>query len=203
MKQTSQAHHNSLDRNPQWMGLLLATCLSFLPWAAVYSANEPVDLKTVSVVGIQLADVDTTQVREHLWSIGGFKQASATYHQGNVDKFFTWSRIRDSYYLEFRYNHTGNVTSVKRLYRPYSTEHNNRRTAISTREVALKLIDQAGQPSRTVKKGWGGTLSYASYEWEDDNIKIVVDREGSEKLGNVFVEYTVKNESPYAVAQLD
>ena len=174
-----------------------------LPFQASQAEDEVVDLKAVSVLGIKPAEFNIPKVREHLWNIGGFMQAKSTIRQRNIDKFFAWSRIRDSYYLEFRYNHVGNITSVKRLYRPYSTEHASRRTPISTREVAFELINQAGQPSKVLRKGWGGTLAYSSYEWEDDNIRIVVDREGSEKLGNVFVEYTVKNESPYAIAQLD
>lgn len=183
--------------------MILIACFSWLPWVSLHAADETVDLRTITVVGIEPANVDIPQVREHLLSIGGFKQARSTIRQGNIDKFFTWSRIRDSYYLEFRYNHKGSVTSVKRLYRPYSTENSNRRTPISTKEVALKLIEQAGQPNRMLRKGWGGTLTYSSYEWEDDSIKIVVDREGGERLGNVFVEYIVKNESPYAIAKLD
>lgn len=197
----SPTPNNNINRNRAWLSVLLTACL--MPWSFLHAAADSIDLKTVSVVGIKPASADLPQVREHLWSIGGFKQAGSTIRQGNIDKFFTWSRIRDSYYLEFRYNHAGDVTSVKRLYRPYSTEHSNRRTPISTKEVALKLIDQAGQPNRMQRKGWGGTLSYSSYEWEDDNMKIVVDREGSEKLGNVYIEYTVKTASPYAVARLD
>ena len=172
-------------------------------WQPVWAEEEPVDLKTVSVLGIKPAEFNIPKIREHLWNIGGFMQARSTVRQRNVDKFFAWSRIRDSYYLQVRYNHVGNVTSIKRLYRPYSTEHSNRRTPISTKEVAIKLIEQAGQPSRILRKGRGGTLSYSSFEWEDDNIEIVVDREGSEKLGNVFIEYVVKNESPYAIAQVE
>lgn len=181
--------------------LMTLGMLTLLPWQLTH-AQDRIDLTTVTVLGIEPTNFNLNQVREHLWNIGGFLQARSTIRQRNVDKFFTWSRIRDSYYLEVRYNHVGNITSIKRLYRPYSTEQSNRRSAITTREVALELVKQAGQPHKTVRKGWGGTLAYSSFEWEDDNIKIVVDREGSEKLGNIFVEYTVKNESPFAIAQL-
>lgn len=181
----------------------LALVLSAVPLQFTWAVEEPVDLTTVAVLGIKPAEFNIPKIREHLWNIGGFMQARSTLKQRNIDKFFAWSRIRDSYYLEVRYNHIGNVTSLKRLYRPYSIEQSNKRTAISTKDVALELIGQAGQPSRMVRKGWGGSLTYSSFEWEDDNIKIVVDREGSEKLGNVFVEYIVKNQSPYAIAQLE
>jgi len=189
--------------NKQVLSLFIVMLFASVPWSLSHAEDEPIDLKTVTVLGMKPAEFTIPKVREHLWNIGGFMQAKSTIRQQNIDKFFAWSRIRDSYYLEFRYNHIGNVTSVKRLYRPYSTEHSNKRSAINTKEVALKLIEQAGQPNKVIRKGWGGTLAYSSYEWEDDNIRIVVDREGSEKLGNIFVEYIVKNESPFAIAQLE
>jgi len=160
-------------------------------------------LDQVTLLGIDLATADLNQVREQLWAIGGFMQARSTVRQRNVDKFFTWSRMRDSYYVEFRYNNLGKVTSVKRLYRPYSIEHQNRRTAITTDEVAEQLLADLGESPFMARKGWGGSLSYSSYRWEDDKIQILVDREGGEQFGNVFVRYTVKTQSPYAVAQND
>ena len=160
-------------------------------------------LKETEFLGLKLIEADINKVRAHLWDIGGFLQAKTTIRQRNIDKFFTWSTIQDSYHVVFRYNHAGKVVSVKRLYRPYSTENSNRRTAISTREVALKLIEQLGQPSRIETKGWGGMPSYPSYTWQDESMKVVVDREGSEYLGNVFVKYTVKTQKPYAVDKND
>lgn len=163
--------------------------------------SQTVDLNEVKLLGIKLSEAGLNKVRQHLWDIGGFQQAQSTVRQRNVDKFFTWSRIRDSYYVEFRYNNAGKVTSAKRLYRPYSLESSNRRSVISTREVVLELIPTLGQPHQVTRKGWGGTLSYSSFVWEDDKMKITVDREGSELLGNVFVEYQIKTQPLYDVAQ--
>lgn len=187
--------------------LITALVFCMLTATSISSANaaEPEaarDLSKVKLLGLQLSSADLNVVRKHLWDIGGFQQARSTVRQRNIDKFFTWSRIRDSYYVEFRYNNAGNITSVRRLFRPYSIENSNRRSAISTRDVALELIPEIGQPMQVEKKGWGGTMTYSSYRWEDDNIKVVVDREGGESLGNVFVEYTVKTQSPYEVAQI-
>lgn len=182
--------------------MVLLTAASWIP-ASAAETDENTELGEIRVLGLELAKADLDSVRKHLWDIGGFMQAETTIRQRNIDKFYPWSRLRDSYYLEFRYNHAGKVTSYKRLYRPYSTEHNNRRTAVTTREVALKLIPKMGQPTQTVRKGWGGTHAYSSFRWEDDKMRVVIDREGSDQLGNVFVEYTIKNESPYAVAQTE
>lgn len=183
-------------------GWLIAAVLQMAVISVEAADEENPPLAQVTLLGIELATANLNQVREQLWDIGGFMQARSTVRQRNIDKFFTWSRIRDSYYVEFRYNNSGNVTSVKRLYRPYSIEHQNRRSAITTDEVAEKLSADLGQPFMA-RKGWGGSLSYSSYRWEDDKIQVLIDREGGEQLGNVFVQYTIKEQSPYAVAQKD
>lgn len=165
------------------------------------NTNKP--LKDIEFLGLKIAEANINSVRSHLWDIGGFLQAKTTVRQRNIDKFFPWSTIRDSYHVTFRYNHAGNVISVVRLYRPYSNESSNRRTQISTKEIALKLIADLGQPSEIKRKGWGGMPSYPSYTWQDENMIIEVDREGSEYLGNVFVKYTIKTQKPYEVIRQD
>ncbi len=156
-------------------------------------------LKEAEFLGLKLVDANINSVRAHLWDIGGFMQAKSTIRQRNIDKFYPWSTIRDSYYVSFQYNHAGNVVSVVRLFRPYSTEQANKYTQISTKDVALQLIEQLGKPSHVQRKGWGGTPSYTSYIWQDDEMKITVDREGSEYLGNVFIKYEIKNNKRYEV----
>ncbi len=179
--------------------LLLIACCIFSP-PSLYAA-ETTPASDVNVLGINLIQADITSVRNQLWNIGGYLQAKSSVKQHNYDKFFPWSTMRDSYYILFRYNHAGKITSVKRLYRPYSIEQNNRRTAITTREVARSLIQQLGAPSQVQTKGWGGSLGYRSYTWQDDKVTITVDREGGEKLGNIFVQYTVNIHDPYEVVQ--
>lgn len=159
--------------------------------------NKPVS--EIKLLGINLLEANLTSIRQHLNNLGGFLQAKSTIKQTNTDKFFPWSNNRDSYYFQFRYNHAGKVTSVKRLYRPYSILQSNRRSAIQTKDIALELTKRLGQPTSIIRKGWGGTQNYTSYTWQDDKMTIKVDREGSELLGNVFVEYTVTVHDPYEV----
>ncbi|MDX1351735.1 MAG: hypothetical protein R3254_01895 [Thiomicrorhabdus sp.] len=161
------------------------------------TANKP--LKEIEFLGLKLAEANLNSVRSHLWDIGGFMQAKSTIKQRNIDKFYPWSTIRDSYYVTFLYNHSGKVVSVKRVYRPYSIINQNRRTPIQTQDIARNLTQEIGQPKSVKRKGWGGGMSYLSYTWQDDDIEIKIDREGSEILGNVFVEYTIKNNKPYEV----
>lgn len=163
----------------------------------VDTSNKP--LKETRFLGLKLIDADLNTVRTHLWDIGGFQQAQTTIKQRNIDRFFPKSTIRDSYHITFRYNHAGNVVSVRRVYRPYSIENSNKRTDIQTKDVALKLISELGQPSQSIRKGWGGSLSYQSYIWQDETMQITVDREGSERLGNVYIEYIIKTRDRYVV----
>jgi hypothetical protein len=159
--------------------------------------NNQVNLIDAKFLGLKLSGANINSVRAHLWDIGGFSQARTTVRQRNVDKFFTWSSIRDSYHVTFNYNHNGEVVSLIRLYRPYSTLQTNKHTPISTEDVALELINELGQPTLIERKGWGGTPSYPSYIWQDEAIRITVDREGSEMFGNVFVKYELKNNPRY------
>ncbi|MCF6298595.1 MAG: hypothetical protein L3J01_01805 [Thiomicrorhabdus sp.] len=179
--------------------LPLTFCCFFLP--PLLQAAETVPASELKVLGISLMEADITSVRSHLWDIGGYLQAKGSVKQHNYDKFFPWSTMRDSYYILFRYNHAGKITSVKRLYRPYSIEQSNRRSAIKTRDIALPLIQKLGQPTHIQTKGWGGTLRYRAYTWKDDKVTITIDREGGEKLGNIFIQYTVNIHDPYEVVK--
>ncbi len=177
--------------------LLLIVCLISLP--PLVQAAEKTPASELKVLGLSLIEADITSVRSHLWDIGGYLQAKSSVKQHNYDKFFPWSTMRDSYYILFRYNHAGKITSVKQLYRPSSIEQNNRRTVIKTRDIALPIIQKLGPPTQVQTKGWGGTLSYRAYTWQDDKVTITIDREGGEKLGNIFVQYTVHIHDPYEV----
>lgn len=164
--------------------------------------EQPVKgLNETEFLGLKLAEANINSVRSHLWDVGGFLQAKSTVKQRNIDKFYPWSTIRDSYYISFEYNHAGNVVSVTRLYRPYSTELNNKRSAITTKEVALKFISEYGQPTAIQTKGWGGSPSYPSFIWENEMLRILIDREGSELYGNVFIRYEIKNNRRFEVAE--
>lgn len=173
--------------------ILLTLSIYSLPSQAVKFKNAgslPID--DVKILGVKIVGQEVKVVRQLLWDIGGFKQAASTLRQGNIDKFFTYSQSKDSYYIEFRYNPQGKVTKVKRMFRYISTQYNNRLTPINTRDVAREIAAQIGEPTKTVRKSWGAGPSYNSYIWESDNIIVVVDREGSDYYGNIFVEYKNK-----------
>ncbi|VAW44916.1 hypothetical protein MNBD_GAMMA03-802 [hydrothermal vent metagenome] len=183
--------------NKQLLLIFCFFCLNFPPPLLHAAENTPVS--KLKVLGISLIEADVTSVRSHLWDIGGYLQAKSSVEQHNYDKFFPWSTMRESYYILFRYNHAGKITSVKQLYRPYSIKQNNQRTAIKIRDIALPFIQKLGQPTQIQTKGWGGSLSYRAYTWQDDKVTITIDREGGEKLGNIFIQYTVNIHDPYDV----
>lgn len=179
--------------------LLLSITLLIFSITA-FSAETPAPLDEVKFLGIKVVGAKRDQIVEHMWAIGGFSQARSSMKKKGFDRFFTKYRMRDSYFIDFRYTAQKELVSVKRLFRPQSTVYQNRRDAIQTRQVALDLIEQIGQPTQIQRKSWGGTPSYDAYIWENDNIKVTVDREGSEILGNVFVLYEIKTD-PYLVAE--
>ncbi|MGC9385369.1 MAG: hypothetical protein ACP5D0_00340 [Hydrogenovibrio sp.] len=169
-------------------------------WTAEDTPETPKTVDEITLFGLSLVDLKAKDIRKHLRQLGGFHEARATYAQRNIDKFFPWSRMKDSYYVEFRYDGTGRLTSVYRLYRPESIAFENRLSRITTREVAQTIVSQIGQPTQVVRKGWGGSPDYTAYIWKSDQMTVEVDRQGSELYGNVFVRYTV-NRDPYLVAE--
>ncbi len=184
--------------------LTLSSFILIAPNFAVQAAEMPIKpVSEVDFLGLDLIKADLNTVRSHLWDIGGFLQAKTTVKQRNIDKFFPWSNLRDSYYVQFRYNHAGKITSVKRLYRPYSQESAHPNNEIKTKDIALQLIKEVGQPTSVTRKGWGGSLKYSAYTWQDDKVTIKVDREGSTKLGNVFIEYIIDINDPFEVNKED
>ncbi len=179
--------------------------LSLFFWTLPHSSQAEEAVTTpvsqVKFLGLELLSADVESVRSHFWDIGGFSQARATVRQRNVDKFFSWSRIRDSYYVQFRYNPSGKVISVKRLYRPYSQNSGQPNNEIHSGDIALELMQMIGPPTRILKKGWGSSQKYSAYTWQDEKLTIKIDREGGSKLGNTYIEYTVNTNDPFEVAQ--
>lgn len=175
---------------------LVFIAFTFFPPTGIAAESEK--LKNVKIMGIDPYQADFKKVRKHFLELGGFWLSRDAFdHQHiNLDKFYPWSNMRDSYYIAFNYNPAGKITSVKRVYRPYS-KHFNKRTALETRDIARHLIEELGQPTQIVRKGWGGMPTYPSYIWQNEQYEIRIDREGSEILGNVFVEYTLKSHDRY------
>ncbi|WP_127470925.1 hypothetical protein [Thiomicrorhabdus aquaedulcis] len=185
---------------------LVMLCLVMLNSANLYAQDAqpdapPVKVSEVKVLGLSLLSANKKDVSKHLNDLGGFTQERSTQGHNNISRFFPISNQRDSYDFTFRFNTAGSITSVKRLYRPYSLQHSNQRTPLQTKDIALSFITQIGQPSFINRKGNGGPNTYLSYVWQDDQLKITVDREGSEKHGDVFVEYQVKGNDPFLLAK--
>lgn len=180
---------------PLYYFTFLLLFASQVSWAAV-------PIKDVTLLGIKLSDSNLDKVREHMWDIGGFLQDRSTVKQRNIDKFFTSSNLKESSYVKFRYNNSGYVTSAIQLYRPISIHHKNSRNPIQTRDVALDIIRQIGEPNQVLSKGWGGSPNYRSYIWKDEYITVIVDREGGEIFGRVFVKFIVNKQDPFYVEVL-
>ncbi|MBO1925149.1 hypothetical protein [Thiomicrorhabdus sp. 6S3-12] len=162
-----------------------------------YSA-EPLPPKQVRFLGLEVAKLTQKQVRQQLWQIGGFKFSRSSLQQHNIDKFFTQTRLEDSYSVTFYYNDLGEVTRFRRLYRPYSARRDNNGQLLNTQRVASELSKELG-PALIQRKGWGGFHPYLSYSWQDDEVAIRIDRVGEHPLGDVFIEYRIKKHDPYAV----
>ncbi|PIQ03785.1 MAG: hypothetical protein CO158_00675 [Piscirickettsiaceae bacterium CG_4_9_14_3_um_filter_43_564] len=177
---------------------LLITLLSLTFFTAA-QANEPKPIDQVTVVGINPLKQSLNSVRRHLWNIGGFKQATFSVRKRNVDKFFAVNRLLEIYYLEFYYDNAGRITTIYQLYRPTSHRFSESVIPTNTRDLAQKMMQQIGEPTRIEVKGSSGSPNYAAYIWQDDKITVKIDREDNDAFGNIFVQYTVNQRDPYLV----
>ena len=172
-----------------WLGWLMS------PIALAQTAPEQAEL-----LGIKLTEADMKSVRAHLNNLGGFKQDRATADHHNMDKFFAYSNLRDSYYVQFRYDANGKVVSAKRLLRRSGNHFNNDYRDVETQQVARQLIETYGQPNQVIRKSLNGLPSYASFVWQDDEVRITVDRVGSDRYAPIFIEYEVSTD-PFVAKQ--
>lgn len=177
---------------PLMLSILIAPVMSSFGAEETSAEKSVPKLEDITFLGAKLIEQDLNSMRKLLWNTGGFMQARSTIRQKNIDKFFPWSNLRDSYYIECRYTPEGKLSSLYRLYRPSSLELNNRRSGITTQEVAQLIQKKVKQAPIVITKSWGGSGTYRAYIWENDKIKITVDRQGSERWGNVFVLYQIK-----------
>ncbi len=160
------------------------------------ASEEVIAPKDIKIFDLPLLTTTQKQVNKHFATIGGFKQSRTSFGEKHYDKFYSHSQLADSYYLDFRFNNAGQVTRLIRVYRPYnhsvidSVDQNSQ--ALTTKRLAQKFVKILGQPTSMERKGWGGFKPYTAYIWEDDAMKITIDRQGNESLGKVFMRYEIK-----------
>lgn len=150
---------------------------------------EAQTLSDVTFLGLNLFEADKSSVRKHLNHLGGFRQERATFSHPNLDKFFPVSQLKDSYYVEFRYDANGQIVSVKRLFRRNGVHLVNQYRDLTTQDIARLMINDLGQPQQTARKVNEGGLSYPSYTWQTDQLTIRVDHLGSNSLQPIFIHY--------------
>lgn len=174
--------------------------LGWLGWLTTPIALAQTPPEQAELLGIKLTEADMKSVRAHLNNLGGFKQDRATADHHNMDKFFAYSNLRDSYYVQFRYDANGKVVSAKRLLRRSGNHFNNDYRDVETQQVARQLIETYGQPNQVIRKSLNGLPSYASFVWQDDEVRITVDRVGSDRYAPIFIEYEVSTD-PFVAKQ--
>lgn len=192
----SQFKTNKFSRiKQQTRALLLAVSASLFaaPIQAEIQTTKPAD---ATLLGLVLAKTDQEAVRDHLQNLGGFKPEFPRLHRPNIDKFFTVSNQRDSYYFEFRYDANGKVVAAKRLYRIGGKELINEYRDLTTTDLAREMIKTFGQPNQIIRKARDGRQAYPAYVWFDDEMTITLDHRGSDFSAPIFVEYQL-NRNPF------
>ncbi len=169
-------------------GLVISLTLPMLGGAQVVAPQE------ARLLGIKLLEADMDKVREQLSNLGGFQQERATLNHRNLDKFFTRSNLRDSYYVEFRYDANGKVISAKRLLRRSGLKYRNDYADLQTEDVARDLVKTFGQPHAVERKSRDGAPTYPAYIWRDEQLVIRIDRVGSDRYAPIFISYELQRD---------
>jgi hypothetical protein len=169
-------------------GLLISLTLPMQGWAQVVAPQQ------ATLLGIKLLEADMDKVRKHLTDLGGFQQERATLNHRNLDKFFTRSNLRDSYYVEFRYDANGKLISAKRLLRRSGLKYRNDYADLQTEDVARDLVKTFGQPHAVERKSRNGAPTYPAYTWQDDQLIIRIDRVGSDRYAPIFISYELQRD---------
>ena len=177
---------------PLWLSLTISVI-----GPSISLAGDPF-IEQINPIGLDLAATDVAGVRDHLWQLGGVSLARKS-NGHNFDKFFTRTRFEDSRYLTFRYDPQGQVVSFKRVYHPLKAKVRNQSRRVQTRDIAQKLAQTLGPATDRRYKTWAGMPGYSVYIWEDETLKIQIDRQGSDPMGDVYILYTLKARDPNQV----
>lgn len=157
--------------------------------------EKPLAVQDVTLFGLKLRTANLNDIRKHLWRLGGFLQAHTTLRQINVDRFYSWSRSRDSYYVEFHYDPKGRFQWAVQVFRyhPHKIlEHAPSPAPLTTTTIMNRLRQQLGPPQTVRLKQASGMPAYPRYEWQDEVMEVIVDRMDGDPLQPVVVIYRLK-----------
>jgi len=185
--------------------LIFATVftLTLTYWSIGQAAEPEAQIKPqqTTLFDLKILQTDQQAVLQHFSAIGGFQRYKISLKNGNFDKYYSHSQLNDSYYLDFRYNSAGQLVKVNLLYRPFSDKMQSRyakgNAPLNTRTLALQFTQIYGPATLIQRKGWGGITTYDAYTWEDEQIKIQLDRQNNDPLGNILVSYQIKQLPQY------
>ncbi|MDX1796161.1 MAG: hypothetical protein R3219_05485, partial [Hydrogenovibrio sp.] len=78
------------------------------------AADTAQRISEFTFLGLQLDGANKSLIEGQMNNLGGFKKARSTAKADNIDKYFPVNRMRDSYFVQFRYRYDGELFSVKR-----------------------------------------------------------------------------------------
>lgn len=166
--------------------LLGALSLASFPlWAA--SASD------FTLLGMKLAGSDKEEIRKSLYDWDGFQQSPSSLYRKQWDRFFPKNLMRETYYLDFRYEKDGKFSSLRILYRPHHAEYSRPASSIDTQALLQQLVPLIGSPQQRVRHTSPGIAGYNGYRWEDEQSVIELAREDEHPARPVVLTMRMKN----------
>ncbi len=173
--------------------MLIRLLLIFI---ALSMASYPIWAATASdysLLGLKLVSANKDDIRQSLFSWDGFDQAKSTLYRKQFNRFYPKNILRETYRLDFRYEQDGRFASMQILYRPFSPEYANQKQGIDISDIVAQLTPIIGSPNARFRRTASGLPSYNAYQWEDDKVSILLDREGQQAGRPPVLNVRMKN----------
>ncbi len=166
--------------------IFIVLCMaSYSIWAATASDYH--------LLGLKLVSTNKDEIQKSLYSWDGLDQSQSTLYRKQFNRFYPKNILRETYRLDFRYEQDGRFASMQVLYRPFLPEYANQNQGIDIPDIVAQLTPIIGAPNARFRRTASGLPSYNAYQWEDEKVTIMLDREGQQPGRPPVLSVRMKN----------
>ena len=149
-----------------------------LKWDGLVKTPEFGDIMATETVAMRVADL---------------KRQNEQLPMPTIVRFYPRSVLREVYRVDFFYEDYEAFAGLRIVYRPFHADYSNKSQGIDIDAVVKQLSLTLGTPQTRIKRMVSGLPAYNAYQWEDDQVRILVDRESHHPGRPVVLQLNVKN----------
>lgn len=163
----------------------------------IYLALWPLGLMAAPadyrLYNIPLVNADKTALHQSMIELGGFSLAAHSETFRSYLKYFPLYRGQESYSIEIWFDEQQKFEKLRRIYRTYYEPLNKSLHTLNERQILPLIQEKIGDTPPQVQRKTLGGKSYNAYIWEDEQVRISLDRLGSDPFGNLVLEVSRKD----------